>query len=86
MSQKRHHETENKRDPIGTCRTNCIFFPQEPNEILGEYYDEFGIKYRKVKRYCSYDGSLINSWGKQCPRDIERRLKKEKAKEEVKNS
>ena len=86
MRKRSKKKSESEKEPIGTCRNTCIFFPQEPNTIFEEYYDDFGIKHRKVERRCGYDGSLINSWGKQCPWDIERRQKKEEEEKEIKKS
>lgn len=53
-----------------TCTPNCIYFPQEikPSEVISEKIDENGVKVRKVKRECLYDGTIINSWAHQCGR------------------
>ena len=50
-----------------TCKCDCVYFPQEPSEILSEKAID-GVKYRKVIRRCAYDESVINSFKKQCPR------------------
>jgi hypothetical protein len=55
-----------KKCEICTCK--CLYFPQEPYEVLEETIID-GVKHRKVVRRCLYDLSLINSWNKQCVRE-----------------
>lgn len=63
---KKNQKTESK---ICCCTPNCIYFPQEVSEedIISQTIEN-GIVYRKVKRYCMYDGSQINSWSHECGR------------------
>ena len=59
------------------CVNTCVFFPQEPNEILEEYYDDYGIKHRKVIRRCGYDGHILKTWKRKCPWEKDKEKKKE---------
>lgn len=43
------------------CGSHCVFFPQNPSEIIEEYTVD-GIKHRKVIRVCREDGIPIVSW------------------------
>lgn len=66
-----------KQEVEHTCSPNCIYFPQQVDEKnIIEETRRYGILFRKVKRYCRYDGHLIESWTTECPKN----------KKQVKNS
>lgn len=52
----------NKQIPI--CNPKCIYYPSEPNEVIREYVDEFGLKHREARILCLYDDHLIEEFRK----------------------
>lgn len=47
-----------------TCSPKCIYYPTEPNEVIREYVDEFGLRHREAKILCLYDDHLIKEFKK----------------------
>ena len=49
------------KQSVTTCSPHCVYFPQNPDEIVSETVVE-GVKHREVVRHCRYDGHQIVGW------------------------
>ena len=44
------------------CNTDCIYYPLNPDKIIKEYIDNFGLKHRECIYLCRFDDHRIKKY------------------------